>query len=303
MTIPPYLKKGDTIGIVCPSGFMALDKVQTCIDTLQTWGYKVAVGKTVGNQCNYFSGTDTERLQDLQQMLDNPNINAILCARGGYGLSRIIDKINFKSFIKAPKWIIGYSDITLLHSHINKNYNIATLHSPMAAAFNDNGFKNEFVQSLQKNLKGSKIKYSCNAHLLNKTGNVTAPLIGGNLSMMMHCIGTKSCYKTEGKIIFIEDIGEYIYNTDRMLWQLKRANFFKNIAGIIVGGFTDVKDTTLPFGKSIYETISEHFADVNIPIAYNFPVGHQTENYALVVGATYSFNVSKNKATVALQHK
>ncbi len=299
MIFPPYLKKGDTIGIICPSGYMHLDKVQTCIETLQTWGYKVVVGKTVGNQNNYFSGTDEERLQDMQQMLDDKNINAILCARGGYGLSRIIDSIDFKAFKKNPKWIIGYSDVTLLHSHINNNFKIVTLHSPMAAAFNDDGYKNEFVTSLQKALKGNKAKYSCSPHPINKTGKATAELVGGNLCMMAHSLGSKSSYNTKNKIIFIEDIGEYIYNIDRMLWQLKRSNFLENLAGVIVGGFTDMKDTTIPFGKKIEEVLAEHFNHLNIPVAYNFPVGHQTENYALKVGATYTLSVTNKQTTLA----
>lgn len=299
MIFPAYLKKGDSIGIICPSGYMPLDKVETCINTLKSWGYNVVVGKTVGNQNSYFSGTDDERLQDLQQMLDDTNIKTILCGRGGYGLSRIIDRIDFKSFKKNPKWIIGYSDITLLHSHINTNFKMATLHSPMAGAFNDDGYKNEYITSLQKALKGNKAKYSCNSHPLNKAGKVTAELVGGNLCIMAHSIGSKSSYKTKNKILFIEDIGEYIYNIDRMLWQLKRSNFFENLAGIIVGGFTDMKDTTIPFGKTIEEVLAEHFNQLSIPVAYNFPVGHQTENYALKVGAIYTLSVTHKQTTLA----
>ena len=298
MLFPPYLKKGDTIGIICPSGFMPLNKVQACIETLHNWGYKVIVGKTVGNQFNYFSGTDDERLFDLQTMLDDKNINAILCARGGYGLSRIIDKIDFKSFKKKSKWIIGYSDVTLLHSHINTNLKIATLHSPMAAAFNDGGYKNEFLASLQKALKGNKAKYSCNNHHLNKTGKVTAELVGGNLCMIVHSLATKSFYNTKNKILFIEDIGEYIYNIDRMLVQLKRAGFLQNLAGLVVGGFADMKDTSIPFGKTVYEIIDEHIKEYNFPVCYNFPVGHQTENCALKVGGIYTLSISNKKTTL-----
>ncbi len=299
MIIPSYLKKGDTIGIVCPSGYMPFDKVETCISTLVKWGYKVVVGKTIGNQYNYFSGTDDERLNDLQLMFDDINIKAILCGRGGYGLSRIIDKINFSKFKKNPKWVIGYSDITLLHSHINKQFKIATLHSPMAAAFNDEGFKNDYVLSLKKNLKGNKIKYSCKTHVNNKIGVAFGQIIGGNLCMIAHSIGTKSAFTTKNKILFLEDIGEYIYNIDRMFLQLKRAGFLKNLAGLIIGSFTDLKDTTTPFGKDVYSIIKEQVAEYNFPVAYNFPVGHQTENYALKIGCKYSLNV--NFKTVSLQ--
>lgn len=298
MIFPTYLKKGDTIGIICPSGYMPLDNVQICINTLINWGYNVVIGKTVGNQNNYFSGTDEERLNDLQQMLDDKNIKTILCARGGYGLSRIIDKINFKNFIKNPKWVIGYSDVTLLHSHINNKFKIATLHSPMASAFNNGEHNNIYIQSLKNSLKGNKLKYSCDHNNNNVLGKTTAEVIGGNLCIMTHSIGSTSSYKTQNKILFIEDIGEYLYNIDRMLWQLKRSNFFKNISGLIVGGFTDLKDTSIPFGKSIEEILVSHFNELNVPVAYQFPVGHQTQNYVLKVGATYTLNVTKNKVSL-----
>jgi muramoyltetrapeptide carboxypeptidase len=301
MIIPSYLKKGDTIGIVCPSGYMPFDKIETCISTLKTWGYKVAVGNTVGNQFNYFSGTDEERLNDLQSMLDDTNIKAILCGRGGYGLSRIIDKINFAKFKKNPKWMIGYSDITLLHSHINKQLKIASIHSPMAAAFNDGGFENQFVLSLQKTLKGNKAKYTCNPHSYNKTGVAEGELAGGNLCMIAHTLGTPSAYNTKNKILFLEDIGEYIYNIDRMFLQLKRAGVLKGLAGLIIGGFTDLKDTTIPFGMDVYAIIKEHIDEYDFPVAFDFPVGHQTENYALKIGVAYSLNV--NKKTVSLKEQ
>ena len=293
MIIPSYLKKGDTIGIICPSGYMPFEKVENCILILKKWGYKTVVGNTVGSQFNYFSGTDEQRFNDLQSMLDDASIKAILCGRGGYGLSRIIDKIIFSKFKKNPKWIIGYSDITLLHSHINKQLKIATIHSPMAAAFNDGGFENQYVLSLQKTLKGSKLKYTCNHHAYNKNGVATGELVGGNLCMIAHTLGTNSAFNTKNKILFLEDIGEYIYNIDRMFLQIKRAGFLKDLAGLIIGSFTDLKDTTTPFGKDVYGIIKEHIAEYDFPIAFNFPVGHQTENYALKVGVQYSLSVSR----------
>ena len=169
--IPPYLKKGDTIGITCPAGYMAAEKVQTCIEVLKQWGYKVKTGNTVGgSSTTYFSNSDEGRLAELQQMLDDKNIKAILCGRGGYGTGRIIEQIDFKKFRKYPKWIVGFSDITILHTHIHANYRIATLHAPMAAAFNDGGYKNEYVQSLKKVLTGKKPKYTCEANALNIKG-------------------------------------------------------------------------------------------------------------------------------------
>ena len=298
MKFPKNLKKGDTIGLVCASGFMPLENVTKCIQTLKTWGYNVVVGKTVGHQNNYFSGTDEERLADLQNMLDDANINAILFARGGYGLSRIIDQINFKAFKEKPKWLIGYSDISILHCHIHRNFKIATLHAPMAAAFNDEGYKNEFVQSIQKTLKGSKAKYFCNAHEFNQIGNVKGELIGGNLSLINHTLATNSVFLTKNKILFVEDIGEYIYHIDRLFVQLKRSGFLNNLNGLIIGGFTEMKDTIIPFGKTIEEVIHEQVKEFSYPICFHFPVGHQTENYALKIGVEYELNVTKNKVSL-----
>src|SRR6186997_3233340 len=194
--IPPYLKQGDRIGILCPSGYMPYEKTQTAINVLQEWGYQVITGSTLGSQFNYFSGTDEQRLNDLQQMMDDETISAILCARGGYGTGRIIDKLNFKKFRKNPKWIIGFSDITILHFHLFSKYKIASLHAPMAAAFNDNGYKNAFVQSLKKSLSGEKINYQCAPHAFNKKGTASGRLIGGNLSLITHLLGTSSDVKT-----------------------------------------------------------------------------------------------------------
>ncbi len=296
--IPPYLSKGDTIGIVCPAGFMPAKKTETCIAVLQQWGYKVKVGKTLGSQYHYFSGTDEDRLNDLQDMLDDKSINAILCARGGYGAGRIIGQLDFKKFRKKPKWIIGFSDITILHAHIYRRFNIASLHSPMAAAFNDDEYKNEYVQSLQKALSGKKAKYETPAHSFNKTGKATARLVGGNLSLIAHLIGTPSEFKTAGKILFLEDVGEYIYNVDRMLYQLKRSGKLDKLAGLIIGGFTEAKDTTIPFGKDVYEVIHDAVKEYEYPICFQFPVSHEKENYALKIGVAYKFAVSEKGVTL-----
>lgn len=294
MTIPPYLKKGDTIGITCPAGYMQADQAQTCIETLQNWGFEVMVGKTLGSDSkNYFSGTDEERLNELQAMLDDKNIHAVLCGRGGYGMGRIIDKISFTKFKKNPKWIIGFSDITLLHSHLEKNYQIASLHAPMAAAFNDEGYKNEYIGSLHKAILGKKASYSIPSKPIDKLGNTTAKLVGGNLTLLANAIGTPSAIETKGKILFLEDIGEYLYGVDRMLHQLKRAGYFKKLAGLVIGGFTDMKDTTRPFGKSIEEIILEVVADASYPVCFDFPVSHSKENLALKIGAKYQFSITK----------
>jgi muramoyltetrapeptide carboxypeptidase len=296
ITIPPYLQKGDTIGIVAPAGFMPIEKMQTCIETLDSWGYNVQLGETTHSSSqNYFSGTDEERLNDLQQMLDDRNIKAILCARGGYGMSRIIDQINFKKFRKHPKWIIGFSDITVLHAHIFSNYKIASLHAPMAAAFNDGEFNNRYILSLKDALEGKPSYYECEPHAFNKAGEAKGQLVGGNLSLLAHLIGTKSDIKTKNKILFLEDVGEYLYNVDRLLIQLKRSGKFDKLAGLVIGGFTDSKDTERPFGKSVYDIIYEQVGDYDFPICFDFPVSHAKENYALKVGAKYHLQIQNDK--------
>lgn len=293
ITIPPYLKKGDTIGIVCPSGFMPAENVETCIKTLENWGYRVKVGSTVGSQFNYFSGTDKQRTQDLQKMMNDGGIKAILCARGGYGLSRIIDDLDFQKFKRSPKWIIGFSDITVLHAHIFQHFGIATLHAPMAAAFNNDGYKNEYIASLKNALSGDIANYDCAAHALNKVGSGEGDLIGGNLAMVAHLIGSHSSYKTRHKILFLEDVGEYLYSVDRMMIQLERAEMFKHLQGLIIGGFSDMKDTTTPFGLDVYNIINHHVKDYKFPICYGFPVSHETENVALKIGVKHELKVGK----------
>jgi muramoyltetrapeptide carboxypeptidase len=296
--IPPYLKKGDTIAIVCPSGFMPYEKAATCIDVLQQWGYKVRVGKTLGTQFHYFSGTDEERLADLQAMLDDPDVNAVLCGRGGYGLSRIIDRIDFKRFKKNPKWLIGYSDITVLHAHLYERFNIASLHSPMAAAFNDGEYENIYIQSLRNALKGAAANYTCAPHPYNRIGKAEGKLVGGNLSLVAHLSGTRSAFKTKGKILFLEDVGEYLYNIDRMMIQLKRNGLFEALEGLIIGGFTDMKDTTTPFGTDVFSLINELVREYTFPMCFDFPVSHSKENYALKVGVKHSLNISLQKVSL-----
>ena len=295
---PPYLKKGDRIGIVCPAGYMPKKNAATCIETLQNWGYNVVIGQTLGSQFHYFSGTDEQRLADLQAMLDDATIQAILCGRGGYGLSRIINQLNFTKFKQHPKWLIGFSDITVLHSHLYQQIKFASLHAPMAAAFNNGGASNVYVQSLKKALKGDLANYTCAPHNFNTIGKATGELIGGNLSLIAHLIGTKSSLKTAGKILFIEDVGEYLYNIDRMFIQLKRAGLLNNLAGLIIGGFTEMKDTVTPFGTDVLSIIKSHIQEYNYPICFDFPVSHATENYALKIGMVHQLTVAKNKTSL-----
>lgn len=299
---PPYLNKGDTIGIICPSGFMPMDTAHTCVRTLQAWGYQVKTGSTMESHSgNYFSGTDKERLDDLQRMMDDDNINAILCARGGYGFGRIIDQVDFSSFKKKPKWIIGFSDITVLHSHLYANYKIASMHAPMAAAFNADEHHNIYIESLQKAIAGGKARYECSPHVFNRQGKAVGELVGGNLTLIAHLTGTPSDIKTKGKILFLEDVGEYLYNIDRMLYQLKRAGMLDKLAALIVGGFTDSKDTERPFGKTVYEIIHDIVKDYDYPVCFNFPVSHEKENYAMKIGMEYKLKVETEKVILKEQ--
>jgi muramoyltetrapeptide carboxypeptidase len=294
VTIPPYLKPGDTIGIVCPAGFMPFEKALTCIEALKVWGFNVVPGKTLGNQYHYFSGTDEQRRDDLQQMLDDENIDAILCARGGYGTVRIIDKLDFSKFIQHPKWVIGFSDITVLHCHLFSNYKIASMHGPMAAAFDEYGLENKYIQSLHEALLGKKADYKTEGSVLDQSGKAKGILVGGNLSLLVNLIGTPSDIQTKNKILFIEEIGEYIYSVDRMMYQLKRSGKVDHLKGLIIGGFSDMKDTTLPFGQSVQQAVKDLVKDYRYPVCFDFPISHEKQNFAVKVGLKYKLNVSKN---------
>ncbi len=299
MITPHYLKKGDTIGILCPAGYMAYERAQTCIEALKDWGYNVRIGNTLGGSSqNYFSGNDEERLTDLQQMLDDPEISAILCARGGYGLGRIIDRINFKKFRKNPKWIIGFSDVTVLHAHIYTNFQIASLHAPMAGAFNDGGKDTPYIKFLKESLEGIKGSYTTIPHELNRSGKAKAEIVGGNLSLLAHLCGTASSPDTADRILFIEDVGEYLYNVDRMMSQLKRNKKLNKLAGLVVGGFTEMKDTDRPIGKTVYELIREAVEEFEYPVCFNFPISHGLENVTIKHGLRYQIKVGDSVSLI-----
>lgn len=296
--VPAPLKKGDTIGIVCPAGYMPAKNAAVCIDTLKQWGFHVKVGKTLGHQHHYFSGTDAERLADLQQMLDDDSVKAILCGRGGYGVSRIIDQLDWTRFKKQPKWIIGYSDITVLHAELYTKLKTASLHSPMAGAFNDGWVETSFVQALKPALLGKAYRYVAETNVFNQMGQAAGELVGGNLSLVAHLAGTKSAFKTKGKILFLEDVGEYLYNIDRMFIQLKRAGMLDGLAALIIGGFTEMKDTTTPFGQDILTIIKEQVKEYSYPVCFDFPVSHTERNYPLCVGMKHSISITKKQVVL-----
>ena len=292
--IPPYLKKGDRIGMVCPASCMDIAQTDTCRQTLESWGFKVVMGNTVGIRDISFSGSDEERLVDLQAMLDDNSIRAIVCARGGYGTGRIIDDIDWRKFRKNPKWIVGFSDITVLHSFLYTRLNTASLHGPMANAFNNGGYDSVWTQSLKKALTGKKINYKIPGSPLNRKGTAQGPLVGGNLALIAHQVGTPSDLNTKGAILFLEDVGEVLYNIDRMMIQLDRAGKFKELAGLIIGGFTDSRDTEKPFGQTLENIISSRIEKYAFPVCYGFPVSHDEPNLALKTGLNYTLKVGKS---------
>ena len=290
--IPTALQPGDTVGITCPAGFVSYERIAYAVETLQRWGFQVRVGKTVGERTTYFSGSDEERRDDLQEMLDDTSVKAIIAGRGGYGTSRIIDELDFSGFQKNPKWICGFSDITVLHSHINKNYNIATLHSPMCRAFDADRENSYYVQSLRKALTGEDLHYHFASSDHNKTGTATGELTGGNLAMLAHITGSISQADTKGKILFIEDIGEHLYHIDRLLLNLKRSGQLENLAGMLIGTFTETEDTDRPFGQTLEQIILSKVAGYHFPVAFNVPCGHDTENITLQMGRMHTMTVN-----------
>ncbi len=291
MTAPPCLKKGDKIGIVAPARKISREEIQLAIDIFQKWGLKVVLGKNLFGSENQYSGSDKQRACDMQEMMDDSSIRAIISARGGYGTLRIIDSLDFKKFNEKPKWIIGYSDITVLHSHIHQSFEIETLHATMPINFHkDEGS----VETLRKCLFGEKISYQIDAHPLNRKGKSEGSLAGGNLSLLYALKGSKSGISTSGKILFIEDLDEYLYHIDRMMISLKRAGKLSHLAGLVVGGLTDMKDNQVPFGKTAEEIILDAVKEFDYPVCFGFPAGHQEKNLALLFGRRAKLNVGKN---------
>jgi len=297
--IPPYLKKGDVIGITSPAGYITLEDIQPAVNKIKEWGYNVKVGNTIGKRDFTFGGTDEERLEDLQEMLHDRDIKAILCARGGYGLVRIIDQIDFTEFKKYPKWIIGFSDVTLLHCHINRNFGIATIHSKMCNSFPVEWDKAEDVQqisihTIQMCLSNEKTHYVFPANTKNKEGIVESVIVGGNLRTIENLAASKSDLITKNKILFVEDTSEYLYSIDRMFWNLKRSGKLSHLKGLIIGGFNIKKDDEgEEFGKTLEEIVLEKVKEYNYPVCFNFPVGHQKENYALKCGVKYKLEINE----------
>ncbi len=297
---PNYIEKGDTIAIVAPSGILKNKEkvIEKAKKLLENWGLKVVYGKNLFNQNNHFAGTDDERAADFQQALDNPNVKAIWCARGGYGSVRILDKLDFSKFIKNPKWIIGYSDITVFHNYVHI-LGIESLHALMATSLREKPEDiTETIETFRKALFGEKLKYTILSSEYNQKGKAKGQLVGGNLTLLMTMLGSDNSISTDGKILFIEEIGEYKYHIDRMLQSLKRAGYFKNLKGIIVGGITDIKKNSTSWGEPIEKLILNHIDNPNIPVLFDFPSGHNKNNQALILGRIIELKIENEQSVV-----
>ena len=299
MITPPYLKTGDTVAIVSTARKVSPEEMQAATDLLNEWGLKTVFGKNLFNALNQFAGTDEDRAADFLAALDDPSINAILFARGGYGTVRIIDKIDFTAFAKNPKWLIGFSDVTVTHSHVHKHFGIETMHAPMA--FNLAKSTVEVKRKLKQALFGEALQYESGENIfsdINRDGSATAELVGGNLSILYSLLGSSSSIETNGKILFLEDLDEYLYHIDRMMMALKRAGKLYKLAGLIVGGMNDMKDNKVRFNKTAEEIIGEAVAEYSYPVLYGFPAGHIRNNMPMIFGRKVELKVGADSSVV-----
>jgi len=297
---PEYLKIGDTVAIVAPSGVLKNydNYITKAKSLLKEWGLNVIVGDNVFQDDGHFAGTDKERTSDFQIALDDKSIKAIWCARGGYGTMRIIDDLDYENYKKNPKWIIGYSDITSIHNDIHNNKS-ESIHGIMCKSLENLDKKDESVILLKKTLFGEKISYEIDGSEYNILGKSNGQLVGGNLTLLHSLLGSKSSINTEGKILFIEDLGEYLYHIDRMLQSLKRAGYFDKCKGLIIGDFTDLRKNTTPFGRNLEELIIEIAKEYNFPVSFGFPAGHGDKNFPMILGREVELNVSKKNTIIS----
>ena len=298
MIIPPFLKAGDTVALVCTARKFFPEDAKIAIDLLESWGLNVKLGATIGLDNFQLGGTDSQRAADFQAQLDDENVKAIWCARGGYGTVRIIDSLDFTKFKKHPKWIMGFSDVTVLHSQLNVE-RVASLHSIMP--FTVPNAPEEVKETLRKALFGETISYSIPSKSYDVKGTASGELVGGNISILYSLLGSKSAIDTKDKILFIEDLDEYLYHIDRMMYNLKRNGYFENVKGIIVGSMTDMHDNDIPFGQNEVQIITEIAKENRIPIAFQFPAGHQSDNRTLILGKQVDFEVTESAVVVSFK--
>jgi muramoyltetrapeptide carboxypeptidase len=296
MIIPEKINIGDKIGIIATARKISLEQLNPAIEILKSWGLKLVFGRFLFEEDNQFSATVEQRTIDFQNMINDDAIKTILCARGGYGTVQLIDEIDFSKLYKTPKWIIGYSDITVLHSHLNK-LGLATLHATMPINFSKNTPKS--LESLQRVLFGMKNIIKSPSHRFNRLGKVEAEIIGGNLSILYSLLGSKSDLNTDGKILFMEDLDEYLYHIDRMMINMKRNGKFKQLKGVIIGEMSDMNDNDIPFGKTAEEIILEHIKDYNFPICFGFPSGHLDDNRTIRFGVSSVLDINENGVSLS----
>jgi muramoyltetrapeptide carboxypeptidase len=292
MKTPPYLKPGDTIGIVSPAKIIKREIVENAVRLLQKQGFKIKTGAHIFDGDQYFAGTDENRAADFQQMLDDEEVKMILCSRGGYGAVRILDKLDFTKFHQNPKWVAGYSDITVFHSHLNR-LGCESLHAEMPLNFPETGQTNSAIDSFLTAAKGAHLSYKIDENPLNRAGFCESEIVGGNLTLLINLLGSPTELKTGGKILFIEDVGEKFYHLDRMMQTMKRAGKLDNLAGLIVGALNDMTESELKFGKTAEEIVAEAVSGFNYPVCFGFPAGHIPDNRALILGRKIKLEVGK----------
>lgn len=294
--IPPFLKKGDEIRIISTARKITRKELEPAVDFVKSKGYKVSFGKNLLSEFHQFSGTDQQRTADFQNALDDADVKMIWLARGGYGTHRIIKKINLDGFKKCPKWIVGYSDVTVLHAFIYSQTHIATLHATMPVNFS-NQTRKSFTKMIEV-ISGQGLNYKIDPHPYNRVGNTEGTLIGGNMSIIYSLTGTNYFEVPNACILFLEDLDEYLYHVDRMMMNLKLSGILDKISGLIIGGMSDMNDNTVPFGKNAKEIIKTHVREYNFPVAFGFPVGHIKENLPLISGAEIRFSVKDNYSKI-----
>ena len=298
MKIPPYLHKGDTVAILATARKNIDDNLKPAIDLLNSWGLKVVIGTTIGLDNNQLAGTDQQRAQDFQHQMDNPNIKAIWCVKGGYGTVRMIDLLDFTQFEKKPKWIVGFSDVTVMQSYLN-TLHIASIHGAMPITVAK--ATPETIESLRKALFGESLEYTLPFDPANKIGNAKGEIVGGNLSILYSQMGSKTQIDCKGKVLFIEDIDEYLYHIDRMMMSLKRCGCFDGLSALVVGGMTKMRDNDIPWGKNANQIIEDVTKGYSFPILYNFPAGHFHDNRALIFGGKVSIKMNDKTSTLTFE--
>jgi len=297
--MPPYLKKGDQVIILSTARKVSEADLSPSIGVLESWGLKVKMGSSIGPEDHQFAGPDALRREDFQRSLDNPEIKAVLFARGGYGSVRVLDALDWTHFQKSPKWLAGFSDVTIFHSHIQAQFGIPTLHGVMPSIFRFDEKGSLAQETLRKALFGEPLEYqSPQQGELVRIGNGEGIVVGGNISILYSLLGSVSDIHTDGKILFLEDLDEYLYHVDRMIISLKRAGKFKNLKGLVIGGLTDMNDNDVPFGKTSEEIVMEHVAEYSFPVCFNFPAGHLRDNRALRLGTEASLSVTTKEAVL-----